>query len=159
MKPIQPDRLDINRYTLRQVCQRMWPLVRPHRWPLAGVVTLITASGLVVATVPMFGKYIVDVAIPQSSLTLALQAMAVFLALQVGRLVLGYVAQKTIVRVQERVVFALRAMSFRHIQRLCLRFHGRCPSGFLHDRVFIPCICRIGMLVTYLFDQLSVQIA
>jgi ABC-type multidrug transport system fused ATPase/permease subunit len=38
--------------------------------------------------------------------------------------------------VRERVVFALRGQFFRHVNHLCLRFHGEHPSGELFSYLF-----------------------
>ena len=157
----EPQRtFELKRYPMREIARRMWPLVRPERWRLLFASSLVTLCGLVIASMPMFTKYVIDTAIiKEKSLALAAGAMGVFLALQLVRIGVWYFAQTIITADQEAIVFRLRSTSFRHLQRLCLRFHGKYPSGWLHDRVFVQCVQRIGMLITYVFQQLALQAA
>ncbi|MCE5327240.1 MAG: ABC transporter ATP-binding protein/permease [Planctomycetaceae bacterium] len=157
-KELREPSLEVKKYSLREIAHRMWPLVRPHRWRLLFASSVITACAVAVAAGPIFTKYVIDVAIPQKSLALAAGAMALFLVMQLSRNGLWYISQKIIIRDQEAVVFKLRSISFRHIQRLCLRFHGRFPSGFLHDRVFVQCIVRIGVMVSFIFSNMAIHI-
>lgn len=158
---LQPDAddLSIRTYPVGEILRRIWPLVKPYRWPLLVASLLVSGTGLAAAAVPLFSKFIFDVAIPNESLEMAVWIMLLFLLIQALRVVFWYVAQVNIVKIQEKFVFRLRAESYRHLQKLCLRFHDQYPSGYLHDRVFISSICRIGSLITFIFSTLSVQVA
>ncbi len=153
------DDSSVRSYPLKEIFRRTWPLLKPYRWSLLVVSFLVSGTGLGAAAVPLFSKYVFDAAIPQESLRLAVGIMLVFLLVQILRVAFWYMAQVSIVRIQEKFVFQLRAQSYCHLQRLCLRFHDRYPSGYLHDRVFISSICRIGSLITFIFSTLSVQLS
>ncbi|MEI6809802.1 MAG: ABC transporter ATP-binding protein, partial [bacterium] len=149
----------LTHYSVGQIWRRMWPMLRMHRAKLLIAVTLITYGGFAMASVPMLSKYVIDVAIVrEKSVRLAGIAVAIFLVAMLFRMLLWYIAQSIVVRAQEEFVFAMRAQGFHHLQRLCLRFHARYPSGFLHDRVFIQSICAIGNLMSSFFLQLCVYI-
>ena len=97
---------------------------------------LVSVTGLTQAVGPLFGKYIIDEAIPRHALRLVLAAGGLFLGLQLFRMALWYVSQVLILHVSEDVVYALRVQGFRHLTRLCMRFHSRFASGYIHDRIF-----------------------
>ena len=102
----------------------------------------------------LFAKYVIDEAIPRRSLKLALAAAAVFLVVMLVRMALWFWAMTLVYRVQQAVVFDLRVQSFSHLQRLCLRFHSRFPSGFLYERVFGNSINTLGNFMQGVFTQL-----
>jgi len=156
-KPPQPE---LKHYSIREIIQRMVPLVKPHRRRLLLASVLVAICGMAVASIPLFGKYVIDEAIDKhKSFALALGAMGVFLLVQFTRSILGHIAQVIITKAEQVVVFTLRSQGFRHVQRLCLRFHGKYPSGFLHDRVFVQSIGRVGSLVSFVFSRLALEVA
>ena len=67
-----------------------------------------------------------------------------------------YGAQRRLLRIREDITYALRIQGFRHLQRLCMRFHSLYPSGFLHDRVFERSICSISGFLSLIFSNLAV---
>jgi len=52
------------------------------------------------------------------------------------RMVVWHVGYRIFTWVRERVVLALRAQFFRHVNHLCLRFHGQHSSGELFSYLF-----------------------
>lgn len=149
------DRLDeIRNYDWREIGRRFWPLVRPHRWHALWAAVLVGGVGLAVALQPLFAKYVIDEAIPQRSLRLALAAAGVFLAVMFIRMAFWFWAMTVVYRIQQAIVFELRATSFAHLQRLCLRFHSQFPSGFLYERVFGNSINTLGNFMQVVFSQL-----
>lgn len=149
------DRLEeIKHYDWREIGRRFWPLVRPHRWRGLWASLLVGAVGLAVALQPLFAKYVIDEAIPQRSLRLALLAAGVFLAVMFVRMALWFWAMTIVYRIQQDVVFELRATSFAHLQKLCLRFHSQFPSGFIYERVFGNSINTLGNFMQAIFTQL-----
>jgi ABC-type multidrug transport system fused ATPase/permease subunit len=52
------------------------------------------------------------------------------------RMVVWHVGYRIFTRIRERVVLALRAQFFRHVNHLCLRFHGKHSSGELFSYLF-----------------------
>lgn len=147
---------DIRHYKWREIGQRFWPLVRPHGFHALCAAVLVGAVGFAVALQPLFAKYIIDVAIPRQDLRLALVAAGVFLAVMFVRMSLWFWAMKMVYRIQQSVVFDLRATSFAHLQRLCLRFHSKFPSGFLYERVFGNSINTLGNFMQIIFTQLVI---
>jgi len=145
-------------YNWREIRQRIWPLLRPHRWPGLGAAVLVGAVGLAVALQPLFAKYVIDKAIPQHSLRLVLAAGGVFLSVMLVRMVLWFWSMKIVYRTQLAIVFELRASSFSHLQRLCLRFHSQFPSGYIYERVFGNSINTLGNFLQLMFTQLVVYV-
>jgi len=137
----------------------MWPLVRPHVWRLVFAAALVAFVGIAVAVGPVFTKYVIDTAIPGKDIGLALAVMAVFLVVQFIRMALWYIAQWRILWMREDVVFRMRSQSFQHLQRLCLRFHNRFPSGFLYERVFGRSINAIGIFLATIFSSFTVYVS
>jgi subfamily B ATP-binding cassette protein MsbA len=145
---------EVKHYDWREIGRRFWPLVRPHRWRALWAAVLVGAVGLAVALQPLFAKYVIDEAIPRQSLRLALGAAGVFLAVMFVRMALWFWAMTVVYRIQQAVVFDLRATSFAHLQKLCLRFHSQFPSGFLYERVFGNSINTLGSFMQVVFSQL-----
>ena len=148
----------VRHYEWREIGRRFWPLVRPHRWRGLWAAVLVGAVGLAVALQPLFAKYVIDVAIPQRSLHLALLAAGAFLAVMLVRMVLWFWAMTVVYRVQQGIVFELRATSFAHLQSLCLRFHSQFPSGYIYERVFGNSINTLGNFMQVVFSQLVVYV-
>jgi len=119
---------------------------------------LVGGVGLAVAIQPLFAKYIIDVAIPQHRLRLAIIAAGIFLAVMFVRMLIWFWAMNTVYRIQQSIVFELRASSFAHLQRLCLRFHSQFPSGFLYERVFGNSINNLGNFMQIVFSSMVVHV-
>jgi len=148
--------LQTKTYGVREILWRMRPLVRPHRrrlW-LATACVAISATG--VATMPLIAKIFIDVVFPAKVMSWALLAAGAFLLIGAVRLLAWYGAMRILLRVGEQVVFRMRQMGFRHLQRLCMRFHSKYPSGFLYNRVFEQAICQLGMFLRTAFSTMLV---
>ncbi len=148
----------VRHYSPAEVIERFWPYVKPHRWRCLLATLLVSLVGVAVALVPLFPKYIIDTAIPAASLKLMLAAAGIFIGVQFLRMVLWFVAMTYVYRIQQSIVFALRAASFAHLQRLCLRFHNEFPSGFLYERVFGNSINLLGNFMQVIFQQLATYV-
>jgi len=148
----------LRHYEWREIGRRFWPLVQPHRWRGLWAALLIGAVGLAVALQPLFAKYMIDVAIPQRNLSLALLAAGVFLIVMLLRMTLWFWAMTVVYRVQQAIVFELRATSFAHLQSLCLRFHSQFSSGYIYERVFGNSINTLGNFMQVVFSQLVVYV-
>ncbi len=149
---------DVRSYDLKEICQRFFPLVRPHRWKLILAAILVAIVGLAVALQPLFAKYVIDEAIPHKNITLAIMAAGVFLAVMFTRMGVWYWAMVIVYNTQQRIVFELRSHSFAHLQSLCLRFHNQFPTGFLYERVFGNSINTLGAFMQMIFSQLVVYV-
>ncbi len=145
----------VRRYPLRAIIARFGPLLRPHRWRCILAVTLVGIVGLAVALQPLFAKYIFDAAIPQRRLSLALAAAGVFVTVMFVSMALWYWAMRIIYDVHQLINFQLRASSFAHLQRLCLRFHSQYSTGFLYERVFGNSIVTLGYFIQAVVSQLA----
>jgi len=146
--------LDVRHYGWGEIARRFGPLVRPHRLRCLWAALLVGGVGIALAAQPLFAKYVIDVAIPQRHLGLALAAAGVFLAVMFARMLLWFRAMTIIYSVQQTIVFDLRSSSFAHLQRLCLRFHTRFSSGFIYERVFGNSINTLGNFMYVVFSQL-----
>ena len=149
---------EVTHFTAREIFQRVWPMVRPHIARLSVAASLVMFVGVAVAIGPMPMKYIIDEALPNSNMPLVLLIAGIFLASQITRMGLWYIAQKIVLWTKELLLYQLRSDGFGHLQRLCLRFHNKYPSGFLYDRVFGNSINTLGGFLQICFQQMTVQI-
>jgi ABC-type multidrug transport system fused ATPase/permease subunit len=123
--------------------RHVWPLFLRDRWLLLGALVLNGVHGVAIALQNVYPKWLFSKVLEPADLTTAQRWIA--LAWLVG----GYLAISLVVRmaawhagyriftwVRERVVFSLRGQFFRHVNNLCLRFHGEHPSGELFSYLF-----------------------
>ncbi len=156
LPPEQPP-MELRHYTLREIARRMKPMVAPHRRRLILAVSMVGVAAACVSLMPLLPKIIIDYAIPQRSIRLAAVVAGTFLGVALVRMASYYLATLTLLWVGEDVVFKMRQAGFRHLQRLCLRFHSRYPSGFLYNRVFEQAICQIGVFLRTIFSTLMIH--
>ncbi len=150
---------EIREYNWKEIIARFLPLVRPYRGRLIISAICVSFVGLAVSIMPLFPKYIIDEAIPKKDLKLALIFAGLFLISQFVRMGLWFFAMFHVFSIQQSVIFELRAMSFGHLQKLCLRFHNKYPSGFLYERIFGNSINNLGVFMQIVFQQLATQFA
>ncbi len=124
----------------------LWTLVREHAWRHRGALALAlflnAIPGFGVALQTLAPKYLIDDVLtpetltPQARLLRLGGLLAVYLvAALVFRMAAWYGSYKVWTSVREQIIMELRAKFFRHINRLCLRFHGRHSSGELFTYV------------------------
>lgn len=147
----------VRHYKLSAILRRLGPLLRPYRYRSLLAMILVGSVGLAVALQPLFAKYVFDEAIPQKSLQLALAAAAVFVGIMFVRMALWFWAMRIIYDIHQLVNFQLRASSFAHLQRLCLRFHSQYSTGFLYERVFGSSINTLGQFIQAVISQLTIN--
>ena len=124
----------------------LWKLVRPYvwtnRWALILCVLLNSLAGVAIAVQTVAPAYLMDHVL--NSKTMSPTARYGLLgAMIVGYLVIAifmrmfawYGSYKIFTRVRENIILELRSRFFRHINGLCLRFHGRHSSGELFTYV------------------------
>lgn len=155
--PHSNDLENITHYSAREIISRLWPMVAPNRGKLLVIASLVLVTALAVAVVPIFAKFIIDVAIPMKDMRVVLAFAAIFLVLQSARMVFWYIARRMAIPISEELIFAMRSRGFRHLQHLCQRFHDKHPSGFLHDRVFLQSICAVGSALLDIATSFVVQ--
>ena len=152
------DKMQVTQYRWHDIYERFHPLVSPFKWKIIFSMICVALAGIAVALMPLFPKYVIDTAIPAKNMVLALAAAGIFVIVQFSRMGLWYIAMRGIYRVQQSVVFKLRALSFGHLQHLCLSFHSRFPSGFLYERVFGSSINALGLFIQTVMQTLSLHV-
>ena len=124
----------------------LWKLVRPYvweqRWPLLLCILLNALPGVAIAFQTVAPAYLMDhiLMAKDISRTQQLERMGAMLVIYlflaiVMRMWSWYGSYKIFTRVREHIVLQLRSRFFRHINGLCLRFHGRHSSGELFTYV------------------------
>lgn len=127
----------------RSIWPFLWPLIRPHKYLVGGALVLSSLHGIAITFQTLTPKYLIDdVLLAQGlsnsdRLTKALYLALLYLfASVVARMLVWHVGYRMFTYVREKVVFALRADFFRHVNHLCLRFHFRTHSGELFSYLF-----------------------
>jgi len=150
--------LPVRNFSLGEILSRLQPILRPFRFQMIWVVACIVLVSVAVAAMPLFTKYVIDVAIPQRSLKLAAGAMGIFVLVQFTRMLLWYIAQLRVLWIKEKVLFELRTVVFAHLQQLGLRFHGQYAPSFLYDRIFNQSLNGTAGFLMVFFQQVMVYL-
>ena len=123
--------------------RHVWPLIGQNRWRLVWATVLVGASGGAVATQNIFPKwlfsYVLDVgtvATAERWKRLAWLAAGYLVLTVIARMTFWHFGYRLFTRARENIIFALRAKFFRHVNQLCLRFHGAHSSGELFSYLF-----------------------
>jgi ABC-type multidrug transport system fused ATPase/permease subunit len=121
----------------------MWPLFWRDRWLLLAALLLNAVHGVAIALQNVIPKWLFSDVLEPVELTTAERwtrlgsLVAVYLLVSiVFRMAAWHTGYRIFTRARERVVFSLRGQFFRHINHLCLRFHGEHPSGELFSYLF-----------------------
>ena len=121
----------------------LWPQLRPYKWLLFGAFALNAAHGVAITFQTVTPKYLIDSILLPVGLSSAQRwhrlialATAYLLASVFARMLVWHVGFRMFTYVRERALFGLRAQFFRHVNHLCLRFHGRNHSGELFNYLF-----------------------
>ncbi len=124
----------------------LWELVSPyawtHRWALALCLFLNALPGFAIALQTVAPSFLFDHILNARDVTMTTRYVRLGLLLLgylfvaiVMRMYAWYGSYKIFTRVRESIVLELRARFFRHINGLCLRFHGKHSSGELFTYV------------------------
>lgn len=135
--------------------ESLWAFVRPHvlqhRWMLLAAVLLNAVPGFATAFQTFAPKYLIDDVVSPTTLSpqarvlrLALTIAAYLVAGLVFRMAVWYGSYKIWTRLREQITLEMRARFFRHINSLCLRFHGRHSSGELFTYVMGAPLAQIS---------------
>src|ERR1700722_300191 len=121
----------------------LWPLIRPYKWLAATAVLLNAMHGVAITFQTLTPKYLIDdviladhVTMTQRMHRLAWLLTAYMFASLIARMLVWHIGYRIFTYVREKVVFALRANFFRHVNHLCLRFHIKHHSGELLSYLF-----------------------
>ncbi|MBV9298936.1 MAG: ABC transporter ATP-binding protein [Verrucomicrobia bacterium] len=132
--------------------QFLQPYIHEHRWPIAAALLLNALPGFAIAFQTLVPRYLIDDIIRPSGLS-AFQRVQRFGMLMgiylfsafVIRMGAWFASYKIFTFIREKIVLELRGRFFRHINHLCLRFHGRHSSGELFTYVMGSPIGDISM--------------
>jgi len=118
------------------------PQLRPH-WKVLGVAfTLNALHGVAITVQNLTPKYLIDDVVKpalggENRWMWLAGLMGVYLVISiVCRMIFWHLSFRLFTQVRERILLRLRARFFRHINSLCLRFHGRHNSGELFSYLF-----------------------
>ncbi len=121
----------------------VWPLLRPYRWWLLLAILVNAVHGVAVSIQTLTPKWLVDEVLTAEGVDtatrwkrFALLAVVYLLVSNIGRMLLWHLGYRVFTNVREKCVLALRAQFFRHVNHLCLRFHGEHSSGELFSYLF-----------------------
>ncbi len=121
----------------------IWPLFLRDRWLLVGALVLNGIHGAAIALQNLVPKWLFAEVLEKPDLTTTQRwtrlgwLVAAFLVVSlIARMAAWHAGYRLFTWVRERVVFALRGQFFRHVNHLCLRFHGDHPSGELFSYLF-----------------------
>jgi ABC-type multidrug transport system fused ATPase/permease subunit len=119
------------------------PLLWRYRWHILAASTLCGIHGGAMALQNLFPKWFFADVVDATGISTTERWW------RVGRLGVLYLAISVVMRMglwhagyrfftwaRERIAFNLRAQFFRHVNHLCLRFHGQHPSGELLSYLF-----------------------
>jgi ABC-type multidrug transport system fused ATPase/permease subunit len=120
--------------------------IRPDRGKLILAMVCAAFVGVAIALQPIVIKFIIDggilrktatgeAATSEERLRWTLIFAGVYLFLSLSRVTIWMAGYRGMVRAIEAFIFRLRARFFKHVQRLCLRFHDQVSSGELFNYI------------------------
>ncbi len=125
----------------------LWPSVRPWRWWLVLAIVLNAGHGIAITYQNLLPKYLIDDVIKPGPdglwVRLAWLVGTYLLVSVLGRMIQWHLSMRIFTWVRERAMQDLRGRFFNHVNRLCLRFHGRNESGELFNYLFGSPIAKL----------------
>ncbi|MDD5261495.1 MAG: ABC transporter ATP-binding protein [Methylacidiphilales bacterium] len=119
------------------------PYLRPYRKWIVLSIALNAFHGIAISFQFLFPKYLIDDVLPAGQVPnghpyhkLALLLAAYLVASILCRMLAWHIGYRIFTWVRENVILKIRANFFRHINGLCLRFHGKYNSGELFSYLF-----------------------
>ena len=119
------------------------PLLWPHRAALSLALCLQFIHGLALTVFTLAPKWLIDDVITPTDISrqrqwalFAVMALVYLVVSIVFRMLFWHLGYRIFTAVREQAVLALRAQFFRHVNHLCLRFHGKYSSGELFSFLF-----------------------
>jgi ABC-type multidrug transport system fused ATPase/permease subunit len=120
--------------------------IRPDRGKLILAMVCAAFVGVAIALQPIVIKFIIDggilretatgeAATSEERLRWTLIFAGVYLFLSLSRVTIWMAGYRGMVTAIEAFIFRLRARFFKHVQRLCLRFHDQVSSGELFNYI------------------------
>ncbi len=155
-KPEVDDSLDIDQVVSPEAMAQLpqtpfwstlWKFARPYRRPMLLAALCSVIVGIIVPLQMQFTiKWIIDSALGPVSDSAAVATMdqrlyrvllliALFIALSAARILVWIVGYRRMLASIEWILCRLRALFFRHVQRMCFRFHDQVSSGELFNYI------------------------
>jgi len=120
-----------------------YPLLSPWLPYLIAAIALNSLHGMAVAFQNLTPKWLIsdilkppELSFHEKMVRLFLLAAIYFIVSTFGRMLMWHTGYRLFTHVRERVLFTMRSYFFRHVNHLCLRFHGQHPSGELFNYLF-----------------------
>jgi ABC-type multidrug transport system fused ATPase/permease subunit len=114
-----------------------------NRWRILAAMVFVGLSGGAVAVQNVFPKWLFSYVLDVDGLEnterwrrLAWLAAGYLVLTSIVRMAFWHIGYRLFTRAREQVIFALRGKFFRHVNHLCLRFHGTHSSGELFSYLF-----------------------
>ncbi len=142
---VAPDQMD--RLPRMPFWSTLWQFARPYRRQLLKAVVCATLVGIAVPLQMQFTvKWIIDHALEavaasgeaaqvDARMRAALGFVALFVALSAFRISVWVLGYRGMLASNEGILFRIRAHFFRHVQRMCFRFHDQVSSGELFNYI------------------------
>ncbi len=130
---------------------RLWPRVRPFRWPLALAMLALCASAAIGLAFPQIVRYLLDAAFLHGDRSLLDRIALLLLGLFIVQALLNYVQTYLLSATGERAVAGLRRELFERLLEM--------PPGFFADRRTGELTSRLTTDIGLLQGVLSHQIA
>ena len=123
--------------------RHVWPLLVRNRLLICPAMVLVGISGGAIALQNVFPKWLFsyvlqvpDIATEERWRRLVWLALGYLVLTSITRMGFWHVGYRLFTRAREQVIFELRRQFFRHVNHLCLRFHGSHSSGELFSYLF-----------------------
>ncbi|HZT98011.1 MAG TPA: ABC transporter ATP-binding protein [Ktedonobacteraceae bacterium] len=119
---------------VRRTLTRVWASLRSYRWQLTlGTFVMLLGVGLGLIP-PLLIRALIDVAIPQHNLSLALLLGSGLVLLPLGSAVLGLGQNYLSIVIAQGLIADLRQRLYQHVQALGLEFFTWTRAGEIHTR-------------------------
>lgn len=139
-RPSRPDRrrtvTAAEREQARAVSlRRIGGLFRPHRRPLAVVVSIIVVSSVLAMAGPFLLRAVIDSALPERDLSLLIRLCSGMVVVAALTSALGVIQTWISTKVGQQVMHRLRTDVFTHLQRQSVGFFTRTRTGEVQSRI------------------------
>ncbi len=125
---------------------RLWRLLRPYRWRIAGLAALISGTAALSAASPQFVRYALDTVIPSGEPRLFGLFAAVFAGFYVVQGLMQYAGMYQSYAFTQFVVSDIRMQAYRRLLRLPASHYAEERSGSLTSRVVNDVNALEGMI-------------
>src|SRR5262245_46729673 len=115
--------------------RRIAALFRPHRFLMAGLLSLVLLRAVTGVVSPFLLREILDTGLPERNLALISEVAFGMIAAAVATSALGVWTTQLATVIGQRVMHELRVAVFGHLQRLSLSFFTRTKTGDVLSRV------------------------